>query len=86
VIGTARAVLAGTVGKITAIVRGVSSLDASGLAAKDAVLAGEGAATISAKVTNTVKIDGNGPVAVTLTGGPACTLRLYGSASVSGCR
>jgi len=86
VIGTARAVLAGTVGKITAVVRGVSSLDASGLAAKDAVLAGEGAATISAKVTNTVKVDGNGPVAVTLTGGPACTLRLYGSASVSGCR
>lgn len=86
VIGTARAVLAGKVGTMKAVVRGVSSLDASELATKDATIAGEGAATISAQVSNAVTIDGNGPVAVTLTGDPACTLRLHGSASVSGCR
>jgi putative autotransporter adhesin-like protein len=86
VVGTARAVLAGTAGKVTAVVRGVSSLDASALAAKDATIGAEGAATISAKVSNAITIDGNGPVAVTLTGRPACTLRLNGSASVSGCR
>ncbi len=86
VVGTARAVLAGTAGKVTAVVRGVSSLDAAGLAAKDATIGAEGAATISASVSNAVTIDANGPVAVTLTGRPACTLRLNGSASVSGCR
>ncbi|HUP67601.1 MAG TPA: DUF2807 domain-containing protein [Sphingomicrobium sp.] len=86
VIGTASAVLAGRAGKLTAVVRGVSSLDASGLAAKDASLVGEGAATIGANVTNAITIDGSGPVAVTLAGRPACTLRLNGSASVTGCR
>jgi hypothetical protein len=33
-----------------------------------------------------VKIDGNGPITVRLTGSPACTLRVSGSASVTGCK
>jgi hypothetical protein len=86
VVGTSSAVLAGRSAKVTAVVRGISSFDASALGAKDATFGAEGAATIKANVTNAVTIDGNGPVSVTLEGRPSCTLRLQGSASVSGCR
>ena len=84
-VGTASAVLAGRAGKLTAIVRGVSSLNASSLATKDATLGAEGAATVSANIANAVTVDGSGPATVTLAGAPSCTLRLHGSASVSGC-
>jgi Putative auto-transporter adhesin, head GIN domain len=83
--GTASAVLAGRAGKMTALVRGISSLDAGGLATKDATLGAEGAATVKANIANAVTIDGSGPATVTLAGAPSCTLRLHGSASVSGC-
>jgi hypothetical protein len=83
--GTASAVLAGRAGKMTALIRGISSLDAAGLATKDAAVGVEGAATIKANVSNSVKVDGSGPATVTLSGSPSCTLRLHGSASVSGC-
>lgn len=86
VVGTSSAVLAGRAGKITAVVRGISSLDATGLAAKDATIGAEGAATIKATISNAVALDANGPVSVTLAGRPTCTLRVTGSASVSGCR
>src|SRR5206468_12918122 len=65
VVGTASAVLAGRAGKVTAVVRGIPSLDASGLVAKDATIGAEGAATIKANVSDAVTIDGNGPVAIT---------------------
>jgi hypothetical protein len=81
VIGTASANLAGRAGKMTAIVRGISSLDA----AKDATVGAEGAATVKANVANAVTVDGMGPATITLTGDPSCTLRLKGSATVSGC-
>jgi hypothetical protein len=84
-VGTASAVLAGRTGKLTAIVRGVSNLNASALATKDATLGAEGAATVSANIANEVTVDGSGPVTITLAGAPSCTLRLHGSASVSGC-
>ena len=86
VVGTASATLAGRAGKVTAIVRGISTLDAAGLAVKDATIGADGAATISANVTNAVKVDGSGPATIRLAGRPACTLRVSGSASVSGCR
>jgi hypothetical protein len=86
VVGTSSAVLAGQSAKVTAVVRGISSFDASALAVKDATFGAEGAATIKANVSNAVAVDGNGPVSVTLAGRPSCTLRLQGSASVSGCR
>lgn len=86
VIGTASTVLAGRAAKMTAVIRGISSLDASALAVKDATLGAEGAATIKANVSNSLAADGNGPVSVTVTGRPSCTLRLTGSASVSGCK
>jgi hypothetical protein len=85
VVGTASANLAGRAGKMTAIVRGISSLDAAGLATKDATVGAEGAATVKANVANAVTVDGMGPATITLTGDPSCTLRLKGSATVSGC-
>jgi hypothetical protein len=86
VVGTANASLAGRAGKMIAVVRGVSSLDARNLAAKDAIIGAEGTATVAANVIDSVKIDGSGPSTIRLTGRPACTLRVSGSASVSGCR
>ena len=83
--GTVSASLAGQAANMTAVVRGTSSLDAAALKTKDATLGAEGAATIKADVRNSVKVDGSGPVTVTLTGKPACTLRTGGSASVAGC-
>lgn len=84
--GTANAKLAGQAAKVTAVVRGISSLDAARLSAKDATIGAEGAATIDASVSNSVTIDANGPATVRLAGRPGCTLRVSGSASVSGCR
>jgi hypothetical protein len=84
--GTASATLAGKVGKMTAVVRGISALDTAGLVVKDATIGAEGAATVKANVTNAVKIDGSGPATITLTGRPSCTVSIKGSTSVSGCR
>jgi putative autotransporter adhesin-like protein len=84
--GTGSASVAGKAGKMTATVRGVSSLDAANLAVKDAAIGAEGTATVAAHVSNSVKVDGNGPLTIRLTGGPACTLRVGGSATVSGCK
>jgi hypothetical protein len=86
VVGTASARIAGQAAKVTAVIRGISSLDASALRAKDASLGADGAATIAANVSNSVTLDAKGPATVKLAGAPSCTLRVSGSASVSGCR
>lgn len=86
VAGNANARLSGQVGKVTSVVRGISSLDAGALAAKDATFGADGAATIVANVSNAVKLDISGPATVRLSGRPSCTLRVSGSADVSGCR
>jgi len=85
VVGTASAKLAGQAGKLTAVIRGISTLDAAGLSTKDAALGADGAATIAANVSDSATIDAKGPATVRLGGSPACTLRVSGSASVSGC-
>ena len=84
--GTASATIAGTAPKLTAIVRGISALDASGLETKDAVIGAQGSATVRANVSNSVKIDAQGPATIEIAGKPACTVKADGSASVSGCR
>jgi hypothetical protein len=86
VVGTATARLAGQAGKVTAVIRGISALDAAGLKAKDATLGADGAATINAAISNSVTVDASGPATVTLTGAPSCILHVKGSATVSGCR
>jgi hypothetical protein len=84
--GTANAKLAGQAARMTAIVRGISSLDAARLSAKDATIGAVGTATIDASVSNAVTVDASGPATVRFSGRPSCTLRVSGSASVSGCR
>jgi hypothetical protein len=85
VVGTASARLSGRAAKMTAVIRGISSLEAGALATKDATLGAEGSATIDANVSNSVTVDARGPATVRITGGPSCNLRVSGSASVSGC-
>ena len=77
--------VAGTVPKLTAIVRGSSSLDASGLAVKDATIGAEGPSQVRASVSNSAKIDARGVATVELSGGGACTVKTQGSATVTGC-
>ena len=84
--GTASASIAGTAPKLTAVIRGISSLDASALAVKDAIIGAEGPATVRVNVTNTAKVDAQGAATIELAGNPACTVKAAGSASVSGCR
>ena len=92
--GAATAKIAGRAGKMTAMVRGISTLDAGQLVAKDATIGAQGPATIGAQgpatiaanVTNAASIDGSGVATITLAGNPACTTKLVGSSSVSGCR
>jgi len=86
VVGTASARVAGRAAKLTAVIRGISSLDTGALSTKDASLGADGAATIAANVSGSVSVDATGPATVRLAGRPACTLRVSGSASVSGCR
>jgi hypothetical protein len=84
--GTASARLAGAAPKLTAVVRGISTLDASGLAVKDATIGAQGPATVRVNVTNSAKVDAQGAATVELAGRPACTVRAAGSANVNGCR
>lgn len=84
--GTATARIEGKAGKVTALVRGVSTLDASGLTAPSADIDTDGTATVDAQVTDTATINGWGPSTVRLAGRPSCTLKVQGSTTVSGCR
>ncbi len=86
VIGTGSAAVAGSADQVTANIRGISSLDAGGLAAHDALITVDGAATVDASVSNAVKVTADGPATIRLSGRPSCTLRITGSADVSGCR
>lgn len=86
VTGSGSANLAGQAPKLTAIVRGISSLDASRLDVKDATIGAEGPSTVKASISGDAKIDAQGTAAIELAGGPSCEIRAAGSASVSGCR
>lgn len=82
--GTVR--LAGKTLKTTALARGSVNIDAGGLSAKDAVITAEGPSLIRLTASDTAKVNAFGVSAVTLGGNPSCTLRIQGSASVSGCK
>ena len=85
-VGTASARLSGQARKLTAIVRGISTLDAARLQSRDATVGAEGAATIDANVSNAVTLDASGTSTIRFTGQPSCTLKVKGSTSVAGCR
>lgn len=84
--GTASAKLTGRSGKVTALVRGLSALDAGRLTAQNADLSADGTATIEATVTDTARVSAWGPATIRLAGGPTCELKITGSTAVSGCR
>ena len=84
--GTAGARLAGRAARLTATVRGTSSFDGESLAVKDAVIGAEGPAMVRASVSETAKVDALGLASVVLAGAPACTVKIQGSASVTGCK
>ena len=85
-VGTAAAKIKGHALKLTALVRGVSSLDAQGLTTPSAQISADGTSTIAATVTDTARVDAWGPATIRFAGRPSCTLKLQGSTSVSGCR
>ena len=84
--GTGSASVAGTAPKLTALVRGISTLDAAGLMVGDATIGAQGPATVRVTVTGAAKVDVQGAAVVDLAGKPACTVQAVGSATVSGCR
>lgn len=84
--GTASARLTGQVKKLTALVRGVSTVEASKLRTPVADVSADGTATIDANVTDTARVDSQGTATIRLTGQPSCTVKTSGSASISGCR
>jgi hypothetical protein len=86
IVGTGSGAIAGRARKLTAVVRGIGSLNAADLAIKDATIGAEGTSTVAANVSDSATVDGAGAITIQLTGRPACTLRVSGSASVSGCR
>ena len=83
--GAATARVNGKAKMLTAVIRGTSSLEAEGLQANDAVIGAEGPAIVRAQVGNSAKIDALGLASVTIAGGPACTVKAQGSATVTGC-
>lgn len=84
--GAGSVTIGGKAPKLTAIVRGTSSLDASGLAVKDATVGAEGPSQVRINASGTAKVDARGVSAVEIAGGPACTVKAQGSAVVTGCR
>lgn len=86
IVGSGSAGLTGSAGKLTATVSGSGALDGAALETKDAAIVADGSATVRLAVSNGAKIDANGASSVELSGGPACTAKTVGSASVSGCR
>ena len=86
VVGTARAKLAGRAGKLSALVRGVSSLEAAGLTTPNAAISADGTSTVEATVTDIARVDAWGPTTIRFSGQPSCTLKVSGSSTVSGCR
>jgi hypothetical protein len=78
--------IAGKAPKLTAIVRGTSSLDASELAVKDVTVGAEGPSMVRINASSTAKVDARGVASVEIAGGAACTVKAEGSAVVTGCR
>ena len=76
----------GKAAKLSAGARGAANIEAGDLAAKDADIGADGPATVRARVSGSAKINASGVAAVTLSGSPACTTTVIGSASVSGCK
>jgi hypothetical protein len=84
--GNAAGRLSGKAKQMTAVLRGLSTLDSSALEVSDAVIGADGPTTVRANVTKSVKLEGSGTASFALTGRPSCTLTVKGSVSVTGCK
>lgn len=84
--GSASSTISGKALRVSAVIRGTSSFDGSGLASKDATVTAEGPVGVKLAVSNAAKVDAYGTAMVELSGRPACTSRVYGSATVNGCK
>ena len=84
--GAATARLGGRAATTTAVIRGSSLLDGESLAVKDATIGTQGPAIVKLDVSGTAKIDAIGVSSITLTGNPACTNNVKGSATITGCK
>ena len=84
--GSGNIAIAGKAPKLTAIVRGTSSLDASALMVRDVTVGAEGPAQVRINASGTAKVDARGVASVDIAGGAACTVKSEGSAIVTGCR
>jgi hypothetical protein len=83
--GAGNVSIAGKAPKLTAVVRGTSTLDAAGLTTKDALVGAEGPSEVRFVANATAKIDARGLASVTVSGNPSCTVKAEGSAVVTGC-
>jgi len=84
--GSGDVTIAGAAPQLTANLFGASTFDGAALTAKDAAIGAQGTAVLKLTATDAVKIDAEGPVTLTFSGNPACTLRSQGPADVTGCR
>lgn len=84
--GSGSAAVTGKAADVRAIVRGTGSFDGAGLSSKDASIGAEGTTTVKLSASNSAKVDAQGLAVVELGQRPSCTLRVHGSATVSGCR
>jgi hypothetical protein len=83
--GAGHATVAGKAAKLTAMVRGTSTLDAGELGTKDALVGAEGPSDVRFVADATARIDARGTSSVTVGGKPSCTVKAEGSAVVTGC-
>ena len=84
--GTGSAILSGKARQLAAIVRGLASIQAANLSVTNATIAVEGAGSVAVRVSGSVKVTGSGSGTIALDGNPACTLKVNGAGSVTGCR
>jgi len=83
--GSGSVKIAGKAPRLSAIVRGTSTLDAGGLTTKDALVGAEGPSWVKLVATATAKLDARGLTNVSVGGNPSCTVKAEGSAVVTGC-
>lgn len=86
VAGAGSARLSGRALRMTAVVRGTSSFDGSGLTVHDVTIGADGPSMVKLTATDTAKVDVMGLASVTLAGSPACVVHGQGSATVEGCK
>jgi hypothetical protein len=84
--GSGSLLLAGQVKAASLSARGSPTLSAAALQADELSLAAEGTGEVEANVRSRATVSAAGTMQVRLSGGPACILKVSGSASVEGCK